>query len=305
VVELPTRVAPAVDTLVLGGCAAMRQVFSGSLVRLVTFRCFHEGSEMTAERWHPLPTLVVGFAGASVLTGARPLQLDPASAIWHGSRETYRVRHPWGCDCRGCYLVFEPEALAGLEGPRCDASSRQVAISPRSQLALRRLLAAARDGASLEPLAVEEEALRIAGELWPEPRAAAAPRRSSTSALHLACVARARAYLQQHFRERLRLQDVARAACASPDHLTRLFRRATQTTLHGYLMRLRLTAALDAVLDSDVDLTTLALDLGFASHSHLTLAFRRHFGVTPSAARGRPRRGGPPARPRRSNPTVS
>ena len=296
-VELPTRAAPTVDSPVIGGCAAMRQVFSGSLLRLVTFRCLHEGSEMTAERWHPLPTLVVGFAGASLLTyGSRSLQLDPASSIWHGPRETYRVRHPWGCDCRGCYVVFEPEALAGDGRALLEGRPRPVSLLLRDQLTLRRLLGAAGDGASLEPLAVEEELLRIAAHLPRGPGSAGShPRRASTSAVHDACVARARAHLQERFRERLRLADVARAACASADHLTRLFRRATGTTLHGYLLQLRLTAALDAIVDSDVDLTTLALDLGFASHSHLTLAFRRHFGVAPSVARRGLKRGRPPA----------
>ncbi|WP_348652834.1 AraC family transcriptional regulator [Polyangium sp. y55x31] len=33
------------------------------------------------------------------------------------------------------------------------------------------------------------------------------------------------------------------------------------------------------------DLTALALDLGFADHSHFTNAFRREFGCSPSAVR--------------------
>jgi AraC-like DNA-binding protein len=33
------------------------------------------------------------------------------------------------------------------------------------------------------------------------------------------------------------------------------------------------------------DLTALAFDLGFSSHSHFSAAFRRAFGCTPSAFR--------------------
>ena len=305
-VELPTRLAPSVDSPVLGGCATMRQVFTGSVLRLVTFRCLHEGGEMTAERWHARPTLVVGFAGASLLAyGSRPLQLDPSTAIWHGPRESYRVRHPWGCDCRGCYLVLEPEALEGERDGSLGCRPRAVPVPPRDQLALRRLLGAAGAGASFDPFAIEEELLRIATRLSCHGSAAPRPRRASTTAVHDACVARARAYLQEHFRDRLRLAEVARAACASADHLSRLFRQATGTTLHGYLLQLRLAAALDAVAESDVDLTTLALDLGFASHSHLTLAFRRSFGVTPSVARRGLKRAPTPAPPGWSRRTAS
>ena len=44
-------------------------------------------------------------------------------------------------------------------------------------------------------------------------------------------------------------------------------------------------AALDAVLDGGDDLTAIALDAGFASHSHFTARFRSFFGCTPAALR--------------------
>ena len=43
--------------------------------------------------------------------------------------------------------------------------------------------------------------------------------------------------------------------------------------------------ALDAVLDGGDDLTTIALEAGFSSHSHFTARFRRAFGCAPSAPR--------------------
>jgi AraC-like DNA-binding protein len=52
--------------------------------------------------------------------------------------------------------------------------------------------------------------------------------------------------------------------------------------------QLRLARALFQLPDAD-DLTTLALDVGFSSHSHFTLAFRRAFGCTPSQFRSRAR----------------
>jgi AraC-like DNA-binding protein len=49
-------------------------------------------------------------------------------------------------------------------------------------------------------------------------------------------------------------------------------------------VQLRLARALIEVPHAD-DLTALALDLGFSSHSHFTAAFRRAFGQSPSTAR--------------------
>jgi AraC-like DNA-binding protein len=54
-------------------------------------------------------------------------------------------------------------------------------------------------------------------------------------------------------------------------------------------MRLRLHASLERVAEPGSDLTAVALDLGFASHSHFTAAFRRSFGLTPSALRAQAR----------------
>jgi len=50
---------------------------------------------------------------------------------------------------------------------------------------------------------------------------------------------------------------------------------------------LRLRAALERLAEQEPDLTRLALDLGFTSHSPLSVAFRRAFGVAPSECRRR------------------
>jgi AraC-like DNA-binding protein len=62
---------------------------------------------------------------------------------------------------------------------------------------------------------------------------------------------------------------------------------STATTLHAYRNQLRLRAALERVADPGSDLLSVAIDLGYSSHSHLSEAFRRTFKLTPSALRGR------------------
>jgi AraC-like DNA-binding protein len=71
---------------------------------------------------------------------------------------------------------------------------------------------------------------------------------------------------------------------ASPAYLTDVFRRIEGVPLHRYLTQLRLARAL-VELPHASDLTTLAIDLGFSSHSHFTAVFRRAFGCTPSRFR--------------------
>jgi AraC-like DNA-binding protein len=83
------------------------------------------------------------------------------------------------------------------------------------------------------------------------------------------------------FRERLTLADFARAAGCSVFHLSRTVRAHAGSPIHRLLMRARLREALELILDRPGDLTRLALSLGFASHSHLSDAFKREYGVAP------------------------
>lgn len=81
------------------------------------------------------------------------------------------------------------------------------------------------------------------------------------------------------------LGDLAALASVSPSHLAHVFRAEMGISVYGYVVRSRLARALDAVLDSDDGLTEIALDAGFASHSHFTAKFRALFGRTPRQLR--------------------
>ena len=78
---------------------------------------------------------------------------------------------------------------------------------------------------------------------------------------------------------------LANVANLSPFHLCHVFREMTGTSIYDYVLHERLARTLDAVLDCDDDLTSIALDAGFASHSHFTARFRNFFGCTPAALR--------------------
>ena len=97
----------------------------------------------------------------------------------------------------------------------------------------------------------------------------------------------AKLVLANTFRDSLPLPDIATALAVSIFHLCRVFRKGTGLSLHGYRQQLRLRASLDEIGIPGTDLTELALDLGFSSHSHFTATFRRAFGFPPSYFRGK------------------
>jgi AraC-like DNA-binding protein len=99
------------------------------------------------------------------------------------------------------------------------------------------------------------------------------------------------------YREALTLAQVAGAVESSPFHLSRLVKAATGMSIHRMIVRLRLRDALEQLLETHESIAFVALSTGFASHSHLTDAFRREYGLPPSAIRARrPRTGFRPAR---------
>src|SRR5436853_7204404 len=73
-----------------------------------------------------------------------------------------------------------------------------------------------------------------------------------------------------------RLHAVAKQVGVSPFHLARRFRSETGLTLHQYLLRIRMERALARLVDGEAQLSRLAFDLGFSSHSHFSTVFRRH-----------------------------
>ena len=95
-------------------------------------------------------------------------------------------------------------------------------------------------------------------------------------------VDRAKLVLLSDLGRRWTLAAIAADVGVSPVYLTQVFQQVESLPLYRYQLQLRLARALD-LLGDHVDLTSLALDLGFSSHSHFSAAFRRAYGQTPSA----------------------
>ncbi|MGD8496065.1 MAG: AraC family transcriptional regulator [Gemmatimonadales bacterium] len=133
-----------------------------------------------------------------------------------------------------------------------------------------------------DPLAVEESVVAILDHLL----TLAHGRPNPADAGRLAPAVRR--YLADHFTAADSLEEIAAAVDCSVFHLCRVFRDETGTTIHRYRHQLRLRRSLELVAEPDSDLTDVAFQLGFSSHSHFTAAFRKAFGTTPSEFRRAP-----------------
>jgi AraC family transcriptional regulator len=95
------------------------------------------------------------------------------------------------------------------------------------------------------------------------------------------------AYAASHLDEDLSLQALAGRAGLSAFHAHRVFLGTSGETPKQFTLRLRLDRAAALLLVTGNNVIDVALDCGFGSHEAFTRAFRKRFGMTPSAYRAR------------------
>lgn len=94
-------------------------------------------------------------------------------------------------------------------------------------------------------------------------------------------VDRALAWINGHFRGRFSAAAAAHAAGISASRLAHLVRAQTGSTLQEHLAVRRVAEARRLLMASDMALSDVASESGFADQSHLGLVFRRLTGMTP------------------------
>jgi AraC family transcriptional regulator len=262
------------------------------LAGVTRWRCLERVHGVTAERTQFWPVIAFVHAGAYEVHGPRGRGLvDALHVAFFRPGEPYQTAHPCGLGDEGSALVLREDLFADLLAARlpeaADDPRRLDAAGPCPTPALRRHLSLLRalDAGPVDDGAVEETAIGVADALL----AAVAGRRRATPAearrAHRDLAGATKELLGREFRRPLRLESMAARLGVTPAHLCRVFRRITGSSIHAYVTRLRLRAALEPLAAGARDLSGLALDLGFSSHSHFTAAFRREFGIPPSACR--------------------
>ncbi|WP_369959012.1 helix-turn-helix domain-containing protein [Pseudomonas benzenivorans] len=93
-------------------------------------------------------------------------------------------------------------------------------------------------------------------------------------------------YVQRHYGEMLRLQDVARCCHMSVYAFSRSFKRTYGLTFREYLCRYRLKRALELLQHSNASISEVACAAGFRNASHFSRLFHQRIGITPSQYRG-------------------
>lgn len=98
-------------------------------------------------------------------------------------------------------------------------------------------------------------------------------------------VAHARRHIDQKFREKLSLPDVARVVNMSANYFSEKFKEATGLNFVEYVARTRIEKARNLLLNPNQRVSEVAFDIGFQSLSQFNRTFKRIVGQSPSEFR--------------------
>jgi AraC family transcriptional regulator len=270
-------------------------VFESPLVRIGRWRC-------PADHPHffdsgPSPDALFVFPREGVWIeheGRAPFVADANTVTYYNKGQCYRRRQLSlsGDQCE--WFAVAPETIAetlsahepaAIDRPLDPFPFTHGPSDPDTYLRQRVVFHHVSKERNPDRLFVEEAVVSILGDVTALAYATrqetpARPRRRDGDAVECA-----RDLIARRFKDNLSLSEIARDVESSVFHLARIFKSRTGFSLHAYRNQLRLRAALDLLRRPGVDLTSIALDLGFSSHSHFTDTFRRSFGKTPSIVR--------------------
>jgi AraC-like DNA-binding protein len=243
--------------------------------------CAHRGPEECAASTF----LVFPYRGVYVRhVGREQVVADANHVVFFNADEGYQIAHPLEGSDASLSLQLPPAVLDEL----APAALLNRQANPGFRIQHRRidtdaqaLVAALRHGLEqgiMEPLEAEGLLLDLVSRsLGPR---GSHPMTATEGQHRLAN--RVKLLLSSDLSRRWSLADVAAEIGASPVYLTQVFQRVEGIPLYRYQLRLRLARALDLMAGPNVDLSALAADLGFSSHSHFSAAFRQAYGQTPA-----------------------
>ncbi len=245
--------------------------------------CRHRDAEECASDTH----LVFPYRGVYMRhVGSDQAVADANHVLFFNADEGYQISHPVAGGDASLSLGLSqpilqelaPGSLLNHRGKLAFRHQHQ-RIDPRAQ-ALVALLRHSLENGTIEPLEAEGLLLTLVQRsLGPRtshrPGATYARRRLAD---------RVKLLLSSDLSRRWTLTEIAAEIGGSPVYLTQVFQQVEGIPLYRYQLRLRLARALDLIAGYD-DLSALAAELGFSSHSHFAAAFRHAYGRSPTAFR--------------------
>ncbi len=212
-----------------------------------------------------------------VTVGEEEISLPAGSLLYIRPEETYQVKLPCSAyyvlldvepDVREMYFDAWPRAIVLCDAERCAVLMRDVAMAEQENNA-RRLIAALMHLSELleQERRIRETATRV-------------PTEKTMKTIRLAL-----SYMEEHFREKCTLNDVAAHVGRSTIYFHDTFEEVTGVSPYEYITRLRLEEAKRMLAFTDEEPADIAVQCGYGSQSYFNYVFKKALGITPLAYR--------------------
>jgi AraC-like DNA-binding protein len=98
-------------------------------------------------------------------------------------------------------------------------------------------------------------------------------------------ITKARAYIQEHQTEEIKLGEVAKAVNMSSYYFCKMFKKVTGINFTDYVARIRIEKSKNLLLNPNLRVSEIAFEVGFQSLTHFNRVFKKILGQSPTEYR--------------------
>ncbi len=93
-------------------------------------------------------------------------------------------------------------------------------------------------------------------------------------------------FIHSHYNKDISRNEIAEEFFLTPDYLAKLYKSKTGVTIKGYINEYRINKAKDLLNTSDINISEIAIAVGFDNLSYFSTIFKKAVGLSPSEYRG-------------------
>ena len=102
---------------------------------------------------------------------------------------------------------------------------------------------------------------------------------------HNSIIREVRKFIDDHYSEKITMEDVAASVSMSPSYLSALFKEKMSMTVHDYLIRVRIEKSIELLGRRDLSIKQVMQQCGIESQSYYNRIFKKMIGLTPGKYR--------------------
>lgn len=94
-------------------------------------------------------------------------------------------------------------------------------------------------------------------------------------------------YIKSNIHKKVTVQEVADFLGISRNHLSRIYKQATETTIQQYIISIKLDTAAQYLKNTDLSIGEIASNVGYSDSLEFSKVFKKYFNVSPSQWRNK------------------